>query len=99
MKFLPLSRYSLLFIAAGAFMGVADAQSQAPATSAKTTPPIADSREHRGPPQESIDACKSLKSGVACSFTSPRGTESGTCWQPDSEHPLGCRPNRKSPQA
>lgn len=45
----------------------------------------------RAPPPEALAACKSLSSGQECSFTSPRGTASGTCWAPTGM-PLACKP-------
>jgi hypothetical protein len=45
----------------------------------------------RQPPPEALAACKSLASGAACSFTSPRGPETGTCWAPQGK-PLACKP-------
>lgn len=47
--------------------------------------------EHRGPPPEAVAACKSLAAGATCSFTSPRGAETGTCFAPEGK-PLACRP-------
>lgn len=49
-------------------------------------------RAHRGPPPEAIAACKSKAMNDSCSFTSPHGAETGTCWQPDASKPLACRP-------
>ena len=49
--------------------------------------------ERRGPPPEALAACKSLASGAACSFTSPRGAVSGSCFAPEGK-PLACRPQR-----
>jgi hypothetical protein len=51
--------------------------------------------ERHIPPPESLAACKGLALNAACSFTSPRGAESGSCFQPDSSKPLACRPSRK----
>lgn len=47
---------------------------------------------HRGPPREALEACKSKQSGAECSFTTPRGKETGKCWTPDSSKPLACKP-------
>mgnify|MGYP000538265264 FL=1 len=47
--------------------------------------------EHRGPPPQALDACKALKSGQDCSFTSPHGTVKGSCFAPKGR-PLACRP-------
>nr|WP_295776967.1 hypothetical protein [Rhodoferax sp.] len=47
--------------------------------------------QHRGPPQEALDACKSLKSGQDCNFTSPRGSVKGSCFAPEGRQ-LACRP-------
>jgi len=44
-----------------------------------------------GPPPEALAACKSLASGASCSFTSPRGSMTGTCWAPEGK-PLACKP-------
>jgi hypothetical protein len=50
-------------------------------------------QERHRPPAEALAACKSLASGAACSFTSPRGAETGTCGAPEGK-PLACRPQR-----
>jgi hypothetical protein len=47
--------------------------------------------EHRKPPPEALAACKALSAGAACSFTSPRGPETGDCAAPEGK-PLACRP-------
>ncbi len=47
--------------------------------------------QHRKPPQEALDACKSLKAGQDCNFTSPHGAVSGSCFAPEGK-PLACRP-------
>ncbi len=44
------------------------------------------------PPQEALDACKSLQANQECSFTSPEGKVTGTCWAPEDK-PLDCKPN------
>ena len=47
----------------------------------------------RKPPREAVDACKDKSSGDSCSFTSPRhGELKGTCWAPDADKPLACKP-------
>ena len=46
------------------------------------------------PPAEAIDACKGKASGDSCSFESPHGAVSGTCWAPRQDLPLACRPAR-----
>lgn len=57
-------------------------------------PPAANGQEpHRGPPPEALAACKSLVSGAACTFKSPWGAETGTCFAPEAK-PLACRPAR-----
>lgn len=48
-------------------------------------------QQHRKPPQEALDACKSLKAGQDCNFTSPRGAVKGSCFAPEGR-PLACRP-------
>jgi hypothetical protein len=45
----------------------------------------------RKPPAEALDSCKYLTSGQECSFSSPHGTVTGTCWAPESK-PLACKP-------
>lgn len=50
----------------------------------------------RMPPREALDACKSLSADQACSFTSPHGTVSGTCWAPEGK-PLACKPKDAPP--
>ncbi len=46
----------------------------------------------QGPPPQALDACKSLESGAACSFTSAQGTAiKGTCQAPQGRA-LACRP-------
>lgn len=45
------------------------------------------------PPKEALDACNEKRAGDDCSFSSPRGSESGTCFTPDSAKPLACRPS------
>ena len=50
-----------------------------------------ENKEHRGPPPGALAACKSAANGAACSFTSPRGAETGTCGAPEGK-PLACRP-------
>ncbi len=52
---------------------------------------------HRPPPAEALAACKSLASGAACNFTSPRGKATGTCFAPEGK-PLACRPSGAPPQ-
>lgn len=81
-----------LGIAAAAALAIAGhAQAQTPGPQNGGAQP---GSEHRGPPPEAIAACKSSALNQACSFTSPKGAESGACWQPDASHPLACRPNR-----
>ena len=53
--------------------------------------------EPRRPPLEALDACKSSASGAACSFTSPQGKATGTCFAPEGK-PLACRPSGARPQ-
>jgi hypothetical protein len=43
------------------------------------------------PPAEALASCKSLGSGNECSFTSPHGAVTGTCWAPEGK-PLACKP-------
>lgn len=53
--------------------------------------PPADGQQPRKPPQEALDACKALKAGQDCNFTSPRGAVKGSCFAPEGK-PLACRP-------
>ncbi|MES2949023.1 MAG: hypothetical protein V4858_10825 [Pseudomonadota bacterium] len=48
-------------------------------------------QQPRKPPQEALDACKALKAGQDCNFTSPRGAVKGSCFAPEGK-PLACRP-------
>lgn len=48
-------------------------------------------QQHRKPPPEALDACKGKSAGQACSFTSPHGQMSGTCFAPQDK-PQACRP-------
>lgn len=58
---------------------------------AQPKPDNAPPGDRRGPPAEALAACKTLNAGDACSFTSERGTASGSCWAPEGR-PLACRP-------
>ena len=50
------------------------------------------------PPREALEACKDASDGAACSFQGRRGERmEGTCWRPDQEHPLACRPTNPPP--
>lgn len=53
--------------------------------------------ERRGPPPESIAACKAAALNQACSFTVGARAEKGSCFQPDASKPLACRPARSGP--
>ncbi len=43
------------------------------------------------PPREALEACKAAEVGDTCSFSSPSGAVSGTCWAP-GDKPLACKP-------
>ena len=43
------------------------------------------------PPPEALAAGKTVGSGNACSFMSPHGAVTGTCWAPEGK-PLACKP-------
>jgi hypothetical protein len=47
------------------------------------------------PPAEAMQACKSLSSGQECSFTTSKGSRTGTCWAPEGK-PLACKPKMPS---
>ena len=53
--------------------------------------PTEDKGGPRKPPAEALDACKSVSSGKECSFSSPQGKVTGTCWAPEGK-PLACKP-------
>lgn len=55
-----------------------------------TGAPSTEGQQNR-PQQEAFDACKALKAGQECSFTSPHGTVKGSCFAPEGK-PLACRP-------
>jgi hypothetical protein len=67
-------------------------------TATAQTPPAAPGgdtgSERRRPPPEALAACAGAKLNQACSFVAPIGNVHGNCWQPDSGHPLACRPER-----
>lgn len=69
-----------LLLAAGA----AVAQTKAAAPAEGPAP-------HRGPPPEALAACKTLAAGAACTFTGPKGAQTGNCFAPEGK-PLACRP-------
>ncbi len=48
----------------------------------------------RTPPQESQDACEGMTEGSSCSFTGPRGAETGTCTNTPDNTYFACRPER-----
>ncbi len=62
----------------------AGAMAQGPSGGGNGGPPA-------GAPAEALTACKTAKSGDACSFTGQRGAVSGTCQAPEGR-PLACRP-------
>ena len=53
--------------------------------------PAEDQGGPRKPPQEALDACKSLSAGQECGFTSPHGSVKGSCWAPEGK-PHACKP-------
>ncbi len=53
---------------------------------------------HRKPPREAIEACDQVSSGSQCSFTDPKGNNvSGTCFAPQDDLPLACKPEGGGP--
>lgn len=46
------------------------------------------------PPQEAITSCTNKTSGSTCSFSTPRGTISGSCQTPPAQSQLICVPNQ-----
>jgi len=57
-----------------------------------------DGGQHPRPPPEAIDACKNSSSGAQCSFSTDRGSITGTCWAPEGK-PLACKPAGDPPGA
>lgn len=50
------------------------------------------------PPPEAIEACSDLSSGDACEFSGRNGERvEGSCWSPNSDLPLACRPANAPP--
>lgn len=46
------------------------------------------------PPREAVEACADKASGDECSFEGREGeTVSGSCFSPDADRPLACRPD------
>ena len=76
-------------------LGAAAQAPAPPGLGASALPPADGAR--RPPPPEAIAACKGLKPDQACSFTSPKGTEKGSCVQRDLSRPMSCRPARRGP--
>lgn len=53
-----------------------------------------DGERPRHPPREALDACADKDSGDSCSFTGREdATVEGTCFSPDDDKPLACRPD------
>ena len=48
--------------------------------------------ERRKPPQEAITACAGKKATDACSFAHDGKQRTGTCFSPQADKPLACRP-------
>lgn len=60
--------------------------------------PAGDGARPPAPPPEALAACKAATAGKACSFTTPQGAQSGSCWAPEGK-PLACRPANAPPDA
>jgi hypothetical protein len=82
----PTPAGPLLALVGSLALGLAVAQTQDGQSGGQPPPP-----PRGGPPPEALAACKSLASGASCSFTSPRGSMTGTCWAPEGK-PLACKP-------
>jgi hypothetical protein len=96
MKRVRLIRMALVAVCLATMGAAARAQPQGqPAAPEATGKPT--SGERRSPPPEAVAACNTLKVDQACSFTSPKGPEKGTCVQRDASQPLACRPERRGP--
>ncbi|PRQ03674.1 hypothetical protein ENSA5_13670 [Enhygromyxa salina] len=51
------------------------------------------------PPPEAVEACADKASGDACSFAGREGdTVDGSCFAPDADKPLACRPDHPPPR-
>lgn len=50
------------------------------------------------PPEEAVQACSAAKADDSCSFKTPRGKLSGTCFAPPGFNGLACRPANHSAQ-
>jgi hypothetical protein len=62
---------------------------------AEESKPQEGSRPFRMPPQEAIDACAKLTSGVSCSFTFDGRAHQGVCRRgPEGQGPVACAPHR-----
>jgi hypothetical protein len=52
----------------------------------------------RGPPPEALNACRGMSSGASCHFADREDQPlDGTCFAPESNLPLACRPNHGGP--
>lgn len=51
------------------------------------------------PPQEAIDACAERAAGDACAFDHGDHHVTGTCFSPDEDRPLACKPDHPPPCA
>ncbi|MDJ0643439.1 MAG: YHYH protein [Erythrobacter sp.] len=51
-----------------------------------------------GPPAEAVHACSGLQTNDTCSFATPHGELSGSCFAPGGRGGLACRPARHSAQ-
>lgn len=47
----------------------------------------------RKPPKEALEACKNKSDNDNCEFTGPGQTMSGTCFRPNQDLPLACKPS------
>ena len=46
------------------------------------------------PPREAVEACEDLEAGEECAFEGrDQETVTGTCFTPDQDKPLACRPD------
>lgn len=57
------------------------------------TPAHAQPKPGEGPPPEALAACSKLAADQVCSFNSPHGAVTGTCWAPTGKA-LACKPKR-----
>lgn len=55
-----------------------------------------ESKGKRRPPREAVESCQNKSDGEACVFKGREERQlSGTCYRPDKNLPLACKPSEK----